>query len=161
MNLKYYEPLDHFERMYGFVDVSDKVVLDIGADWGSTPHFFLIKGAKRVIGVDGSKWYVEKMYNYFKDDYRVLPLYMMIDNYRQLQYLLEIYRPDVVKMDCEGCETYLIETPSLDVCPEYVIEVHSDKIRQSLTKKFDDVGYQLITKLDLTEELFIIHWRKP
>lgn len=154
------ESKSNLEKMYSCVDFTGKVVLDIGADWGGTPGFFLEKGAKRVIGVDGNKALVMKMYKHFEDDYRVLPLYMMIKHSHQLQSLLEIYRPDVVKLDCEGCEILLTEVPGLDACPEYILEVHSDDIRQLLTEKFHELGYPLATKLDLTEELFILHWRK-
>ena len=43
---------EDFERDWGFLDVDGKVVLDLGADYGSTAAFFLSKGAAKVICVE-------------------------------------------------------------------------------------------------------------
>lgn len=144
--------------MYGCVDFTDKTVLDIGADWGGTPAFFLSKGARSVIGVDGNRHYVEKMRDHFKDDPRVLPLYVYVKVSQQLCDLIQIYKPDLVKVDCEGCERLLTEIPNLDLCPEYLIEVHSDEIRKTLLNLFD--GYELVTETSFDEGLYMMHWRK-
>ena len=34
------------------IDVKDRVVVDIGADWGSTSLYFLARGARKVIAFD-------------------------------------------------------------------------------------------------------------
>jgi len=49
-----------------------------------------------------------------------------------------------VKIDCEGCEQYLVDVPceTLRGAMEYIIEVHSGVIRQTLIKKFTNCGFQ-------------------
>ena len=42
----------NYDSMYGSLDYRDAVVLDIGADFGSTARFFFERGAKRVVSLD-------------------------------------------------------------------------------------------------------------
>ena len=52
--------------IYWRLDVRDKVVLDIGSDFGTTPMFFLTQmGAKKVVGVSLESQYFSHM-NYLK-----------------------------------------------------------------------------------------------
>lgn len=142
---KYHERATSYERMYGFVNVTDKTVLDIGADWGSTPHFFITKGAKSVIAVDGDKGYYDRMVENLKDELRVLPVYLFIRKPQDMAELIETYRPDVVKIDCEGCEIHLASV-SLDILKipqEYVIETHGDEILDSINNAMSAAGFVL------------------
>lgn len=142
---KYHERATSYERMYGFVNVTDKTVLDIGADWGSTPHFFITKGAKSVIAVDGYKGYYDRMVENLKDEPRVLPVYLFIRKPQDIAELIETYRPDVVKIDCEGCEIHLASV-SLDILKipqEYVIETHGDEILDSINNAMSAAGFAL------------------
>ena len=52
MRVKPWEDLD-LDTHWGWLDVEGKVVLDVGADYGSTADFFLQRGAARVIAVEG------------------------------------------------------------------------------------------------------------
>ncbi len=154
------EKWSNLDLMYGHLDFTDKVVLDIGADWGGTPAFFLSRGAKKVIGVDYHAWYVEKMADHFRDDYRVLPVQVKVENAKQIKDLIQIHKPDIVKIDCEGCEKVLSRVINLGLCPEYIVEIHSDSIRDSLLSKFKRVGHKVVHEKKLADELYVIHWRK-
>jgi len=49
-----------------------------------------------------------------------------------------------VKIDCEGCEQYLVDVPceTLRRAMEYIIEVHPGINMQALIKKFTNCGFQ-------------------
>ena len=142
---KYHEKAENYERMYGFVDVKDKTVLDIGADWGSTPHFFITKRAARVIAVDGNRSFYDRMVKNLKDEPRVLPVYLYIKSTEDISGLIEQYKPDVVKIDCEGCEQFLAGVPKevLQIPKEYIIETHGDDILDSINTAMADAGFEL------------------
>ncbi|KKM93814.1 hypothetical protein LCGC14_1204510 [marine sediment metagenome] len=153
------ESWKNLEIMYGRLNYTDKVVLDIGADWGGTPAFFLSKGARRVIGVDYHAWYVEKMADHFRDDCRVFPVQVNVKTSKQMENLIQIYKPDIVKVDCEGCERLLFDVNNLALCPEYVVEVHSDDVHHSLLSKFKEAGHTVAYQKKLADGLYITHWR--
>lgn len=118
---------ENYEDDWGFVDFQDKTVLDIGADYGSTAAFFLKKGAKKVISVERVQGRCGKMGRYFEGDDRVVPICLNVscgDDYKEL---LEQYDIDMMKVDCEGCEAYLLDLDNehFSQVPEYVIEMHN------------------------------------
>ena len=45
--------LEDYRQDYGMVDYAEKVVLDLGADVGSSADYFLRCGARRVVAVEG------------------------------------------------------------------------------------------------------------
>ena len=128
-------PPSAFLTYYPF-DVSGEVVLDIGAYLGDTPLMWLYKGAKSVIAVEPVPlhfYYLErntaglpvtclnaslaiqlpKMPNYegwvgyglgdeAEEELLNVPLV-------QLSELVERYGASVVKLNCEGCEHYVLE----------------------------------------------------
>ena len=90
------EPIDH----WGFLDVKDKVILDLGCSPFhssiSTPQYFIEKGASKVIGIDLG-------YMQWTND-KLIMIPMTIQNTKQIQDLLAIYKPDIIKADIEGAE---------------------------------------------------------
>jgi len=52
---------------------------------------------------------------------------------------------DVVKVDCEGCEQYLLDVPNniLRKVPYWVIECHNAKIFMDLASKFSSAGFAI------------------
>lgn len=128
-------PPSPFLKYYPF-DVGGEVVLDIGAYLGDTPLMWLYKGAKRVIAVEPVPLhfqYLEKntaglpvtclnaslavqlpnvssqegsmrygLWDDAGDDLLDVPVV-------QLTELVERYGPTVVKLNCEGCEHYVLE----------------------------------------------------
>jgi len=158
-HFKYYESLRNLKRMYGFVDVKDRTVLDIGADWGSTPHFFITRGAKSVIAVEGGRNHYDEMVKNLKDESRVLPIYLFIRETEDMVKLIKNLHPDIVKIDCEGCEQALVNVPQdvLRIPREYVIEIHSEELIESIHKSLND-GFDLCEDIPIVEGVRIRHY---
>lgn len=148
--------LKEISRTYGWMDVKNKVVMDIGACFGAAAIFFADKGAKDVIAYepepenyallcenvigkrvitqnlavsdkDGKlSFYVnEKGVN--KGSHTMRPTRgrkeIKVDVVPFLT-ILDFYKPDVLKIDCEGAEyTFLID-PLPDFVKEVTIEIH-------------------------------------
>jgi hypothetical protein len=101
--------------MYGMLDFKDKIVIDIGADYGITPRYFLSKGASRVICYEANPVL-----------HRRLLLEMGNDNRIEINGSWNgVYLPhgDILKMDCEMCE-YMIKEEQLQAFPQWAIGVH-------------------------------------
>jgi FkbM family methyltransferase len=128
-------PPSAFLKYYPF-DVKGEVVLDIGAYLGDTPLMWLYKGARSVIAVEPVPLhfqYLEKnvaglpvtclnvalavqlpkisnhdgsikygLLDETSDDLLDVPV-------MQLTELVEKYEPTIVKLNCEGCEHYVLE----------------------------------------------------
>lgn len=67
----------------------------------------------------------------------------------------------LAKVDCEGCERYLIDIPcsKLKSIPKWIIETHSEEIEKSILKKFEQCGFKhrLIETVTKTPELVQVH----
>ena len=85
-----YDILKDCYEVYGKYDYKDKVVLDIGADFGLSPKFFIDRGAKRVIAYSPMR-----QKRQFMDE--------KIEWHRKYWKGEEI-EADFLKIDCEGCE---------------------------------------------------------
>ena len=72
---------------YNTIDVKGKVVVDIGADWGSTSLYFLARGARKVIAFD-----------------RVEPKLQVKGIEWHGLWNGSPVPGDILKVDCEGCE---------------------------------------------------------
>lgn len=123
----YWEGED-YSKIYNDIDYTGKVVLEMGADVGSTACFYLSQGAKSVISVEGNHAYFEELQNNIGDDVRVIPIEMFIDRAEQIITLIEQYNPDILHMDIESWEFLLLEIPEviLKKIEQFDIEVHWD-----------------------------------
>jgi hypothetical protein len=108
------------------IDYKDKVVLDIGADWGSTAEFFLKKGAKSVIAVESDDERFNRLQQLAKDNQAILPVNLRINNVFSYYNLITSHQPDIIKIDCEGCEKHLVGLSQhvLRIPSLYIIEYH-------------------------------------
>ena len=146
----------NFERDYSFVDYRGKVVLDIGADYGTTAAYFLRRGAVRVVAVEGDEQYFSLLQENAEEVPEVTPVNCRISSPKQLEDLITTYQPDILKADCEGCELHLLNVPDriLRKVPEYLLEVHNTELWERFRRKFQALGYT-ITHVDLwTTQLF-------
>lgn len=118
---------ENYEELYGFLDYKDKVVLDVGADYGSTPLFFLSKGAKKVIAVEMNEEYAKTLIQISKTEKRIIPVIFKINSGYNISNLIKKYSPDIVKMDCDGCEVFIIQMIDEDIrmVKEWIMEIHA------------------------------------
>ena len=81
---------------YGCLDVNDKTVIDIGADWGNSVVFWWLRGAKKIIAYESNPNCFTALKSLAK---RGVPLDFRGPWHR------EYPDGDVLKIDCEGCES--------------------------------------------------------
>jgi len=73
---------------------------------------------------------------------------------------------DIAKVDCEGCEKYLIDIENKLIKPikEWIIEAHSKEIAKDLIKKFGYCGFKLEKiishKIEANYFEVILHFKK-
>jgi len=152
----------NYEVHWGPIDYKGKVILDIGADYGSTADFFLRKGAMKVIAVERDQGYFERLCARSLGQPEIVPVSKDMVAPTDFLALLEEYDVDIMKVDCEGCEALLLELDD-DVfsrVPEYLIEVHPketaeicnnphpygglEDLRRRFLEKFERCGFEVV-----------------
>jgi phospholipid N-methyltransferase len=129
------------------VDWNGKRVLDVGADVGSTAQYFLSKGAIQVVAVEANKDYFKLLEANARKDPRIVPLFMRVSSGLQIEGLIYAATPDIVKMDCEGCERFLpqVRNEVFSSVPAYLVEVHRDmQLLQEISQKMIRNGYTVL-----------------
>jgi len=151
----YNEDYNHF---YGFLDYKGQVILDIGGDYGSTAWFFLERGAKKVISVEKNKSYVDRLVANIKDTRIVVSVHMNLDTSIKGEDLLQEYKPDIVHMDCEGCERHFLSLPSSSfrIPKIYQIELHGQELIKKFFEKFDINNYEIIHLVKWLPNVWIV-----
>jgi hypothetical protein len=126
MRVKPWEDLA-LETHWGWLDVRDKVVLDVGADYGSTADFFLQRGAARVIAVEGDTRSFRRLEALAKERPGLVAVQKRITSVNDWRELLSSHAPQVVKADCEGGEYWLLDLEDkLFSRPEaWAVELHT------------------------------------
>src|SRR3972149_4366749 len=124
---------------WGFLDVKDKVVLDLGCGRFyssiSTAEYFLNSGAKLVIGVDLSDIGV------INDRFEMKVL--NVSSADDLQNLLLSYYPDVIKCDIEGAERYFNSIASLPTeTLQFAVEYHDNATKLICETELKDWGFE-------------------
>ncbi len=137
---------ENFESHWGPFSFTDKIILDVGADYGSTAAFFLKRGAKRVVAVEPKPVYFKQLVSNFRLDSRVTPEQIEVRGPSDLEDLIRKFRPSLVKMDCEGCEAHLtgVDPAVLRRVPEYLVETHEHigmMTRDKVAECFRKIGY--------------------
>ena len=130
---------------YACADVNGKVVLDLGADVGSTAQFFIKRLAKQVIAVEGSGACFPLLCANSGKIGNVTPVKLFISSPAQVASLLRNWKPDVVKCDIEGGEVHLfnISDTQFQSVSDYIIEVHSPFLFAKLKTKCTACGFAL------------------
>ncbi len=158
------ETYDSFERDYGRIDYNGKVVLDLGADRGSTAAFFLDKGARKVIAVEGNRVLARELRAecnkpQWKD--LIVPIELWIDKPVSIENLITMYKPDIVKSDIEHWEILFLDCKPdvLRNVQEYVMEIHEQEKQRKLVQWFTSIGYEsiLIRSYDWTHTSGHVH----
>ena len=135
---------ESYEEHWAYTSFKGKTILDLGADWGSTAEWFLMKGARRVTAVEGNPNYYQQLRENFKEDPRVETVHRWIDSPEDLQELLVKYPTEIVKVDIEGAEVHIANTPpNLVGGPkEWLIEYHTPEIGEALRGLFERLGFR-------------------
>lgn len=161
---------EDFNEFWGFVDFQNKVILDIGADYGSTAYFFLQQGAAHIVCVECYKNHAMPLLDYAEREPRVEAFMKRISQAQDYVELLQKYQFDLAKVDGEGCEAYLldVEDKLFSTVPEYVIELHnasqSERAR-NLHRFGNDLGKPFREKFErcgytVTAPIYRVLWAK-
>jgi len=126
MRVKPWEDLD-LETHWGWLPVQGKVVLDVGAEHGSTADLFLSKGAAGVIAVEGDPRSFRRLKALADQRGSLQAVEMRISSVADWRKLLTSQSAQVVKVDCEGCEGFLLDLDDeLFRKPEaWAVELHT------------------------------------
>ncbi len=120
---------ENYNSLYHMADYKGKTVLDIGADYGSSACWFLVKGAKQVIAVEKNESHFIKLKEYADalGQDMIIPVKMTVNKKQNYETLLSTYKPEVAKLDCEGCEQHLlkVDDKTFSIPDQYIIEAHS------------------------------------
>lgn len=131
-----------FRDDYGSLDYRGAVVLDIGADYGCTPEWFLERGAERVVALEKRPDWRRRLESWAEGRPVEVADPLSADNAERL--LIEI-RPDVVKVDCEGCERHLLDVSAdaLRIPRAWVMETHHADDFRRFKVLFASLGYDV------------------
>jgi len=136
------DPMDH----WGWLHVAGKTVLDVGADYGSTADFFLEQGALRVVAVEADPKLFRRLAALAAEDARIEAVEMRVSSVHDWERLLQSYKPDVVKSDCEGGEGWLLDLDKrfFHLVSQWAIELHTPEMAARFS---NDVSYNSLEAL--------------
>ena len=144
LTLKSSEYYPECEKFYSILDVKDKIVYDVGCDFGTTPMYFLRKGAFVVFGFSKEKQYFHD-FHYIHYNVDEDPLYSTTES--TLTLIMRSLKPRqvVLKSDCEGCEWNF--TPEMiEKFEDWIIAVHTpienDDLFEYILKHGELIGSQ-------------------
>jgi SAM-dependent methyltransferase len=148
------------ERLYGQYllhldfDYKDKVILDIGAEVGTSADFFLKRGAKYVFCIEGDPSEASKcqqnIEQFFPGKAQAIPFF--IDSPYGFERLFSAYGAtssmpaDLIKIDIEGWESCLLSMNDgiFAIQKEYVIDTHSKLLTKLISEKLTKNGFDLL-----------------
>jgi FkbM family methyltransferase len=170
---------EDFEMMYGYLDVKDKTVADIGAYLGETTVLFARMGARHIHAYEPLFFeYVEfnlKLNNITNATVHPYGVFIEEDTYgvaitgsgsgllagsTQIKVMpIEEAIADVVKMDCEGCEWSLLSIPCdvIKRAEEYAIEIHGPE--PLIVRKLEKCGFLAKLCTRLAPQISIWHFK--
>lgn len=134
---------ESYDRHWYYVSFKDKIVLDLGADYGSTSSYFLWRGAKHVVAVEANKELAEALRKNFRNDVRVTPMERFIQTSEDIDAIIAQYTPDIVKMDIEGYELSLLSCKNTEKVKEWLIECHNRQSHDKIKTLFLQKGFKV------------------
>jgi hypothetical protein len=151
-----------YEKHWGVIECRDKVVLDLGADYGSTAKFFLEKGAKMVIAVEGDERLAHKLRKNSERVKGIIAVGLRIACAKDIENLILEFKPDVVKVDIEGAEVFLkgVDSHIFSLVNEYAVETHDKEIYDLVIAKFREENYSYLISSCFGESIKVIDAKK-
>jgi len=136
---------EDYNLHWNYTSFKDKVLLDLGADYGSTAQFFLQLKAKKVIAVESDEGYFRKLLKNFGKNTQVVCIPKHISSPKHLESLIRLFEPDIVKVDIEGAEEHLlgVNKDAIESVKEWLIETHSCKLSESVTGLLSELNYNV------------------
>jgi hypothetical protein len=148
------------ERLYGQYlihldfDYKNKVILDIGAEVGTSADFFLKRGAKYVWCIEGDPLEAslcqQNINKFFPDKALAIPFW--IDSPYGFERLFSAYGAtsslpaDIIKIDIEGWECCLLgmNDDIFAAQKEYIIDTHSKLLTKLISEKLVKNGFIIL-----------------
>ena len=162
MNVELFEITnEHASDSLRFLDPKDKNFLDLGCGrhpdrngiWTVpiseyTPIFAARRGAKKVVGVDSRDTEKPFFDEFFKENIENVEYSFyteLIKNSEQVKSLIKKHEINFIKTDIEGDETLFLDWSKEDFegISDFVIEFHSDEIKNSFLNKIKEWGFVL------------------
>lgn len=174
------------------VNYKNRTIIDVGANAGDTALYFASKGAK-VYGFEPVKEFYEmalknfklneklneniKIYNYgvsYKKGKLNIDSMDSVSDYVSnndsyevkivsIDDIVKHVKPDLLKMDCEGCEFEIIEHCDMSIFNEIILEYHSKMVGKDykkLIEKLENDGFTIDVspiRRDNVKDIGIMH----
>jgi len=156
---------EDFDKHWNYTSFVGKTVLDLGADYGSTAHYFLKKGATRIIAVEGDPELASKLEQNYQNNSRVKCIKMWIQRSDHIVNFIRAFKPDLAKVDIEGSESVLlnINPEVLKMVKEWLIEIHSDELYGEILDFLNRQGFNVslcYTAPDKSMKVILAHQRR-
>lgn len=144
-------------EVYGKEDFAGELVLDIGADRGSTARFVLEHGARAVVCSEPpNSLYYRELRAFADQDDRVAVVRPVLDVERA-DVLLSSWRPDTVKLDCEGCEEFWPDALMRHRPPCILAETHGEGLgRRFMGVLGEDYDITLLSERESSHARFTV-----
>ena len=117
-----------YSRYYSSINYLGKIVVDWGADIGSSAIYFLSKGARKVYCYEVDKSKIKK-FNVVKD----MPEFKQFNLRDTVEYNIPNAKGTILKMDIEGSEAKVLSEEYLGHFSKFIIALHPQQIS---AKKF-------------------------
>lgn len=135
---------ENYNQHWPYIPVRGKVVLDFGADWGSTALYFLKKGAAVVVAVEADLGLYKKL-EATSQNKNIIPIYEYVNSPTQIESLINDVEPDICKFDIEGQEVNVMKmAPEVILkVPFWAFETHTHQIYDDLRAFMLSLGFKI------------------
>lgn len=156
---------EDFENHWLFKDdlYRDKIVLDMGGDFGSTAECFLHYGAKKIISIDSDEKCHKELLNRLESNRlpkdKVISIHKAIVTSQDFIQVINDYPCDIAKIDIEAYEQSLVGVPNniLRMINEYIIEAHRTDTKFILLDLFIASGFDFKIEKEIIKGIHVIY----